>query len=80
MDFTGTTTLAEIASANPVLTRELVRLELDDVGGGKRSLEEACRQQGREIQAVITEWASQPIAPEPGSAQAHQGVSDRHQS
>jgi regulator of cell morphogenesis and NO signaling len=65
MPLTSTTTLAEIVSSNPLLTQELERLGLDYCCGGKRNLEEACRQQGLDAQSVIAELASQPIAAEP---------------
>lgn len=65
MELTGTTTLAEIVSSNPVQTRELERLGLDYCCGGQRSVEEACRQQGLDAEAVMAELARQPIAAEP---------------
>lgn len=58
MDFTGTTTLAGIVSSNPVFTYELERLGLDYCCGGQRSLEEACRQQGLDAEAVMAEQGS----------------------
>jgi regulator of cell morphogenesis and NO signaling len=57
------TTLAEIASTAPVLTRELERLGLDYCCGGKRSLAEACREQQLDPEAVIAELAAVPLAP-----------------
>lgn len=62
MALTPTTTLAEVASAYPSLIRELERLGLDYCCGGKRSLEEACRQQGLDPLAVVAELSSQPLA------------------
>jgi regulator of cell morphogenesis and NO signaling len=67
MELTPTTTLAEIASTYPTLTRELERLGLDYCCGGKRSLEEACRQQGLDPEAVVAELSSQPLAAEPAA-------------
>lgn len=58
------TTLAEIASTTPVLTRELERLGLDYCCGGQRSLAEACRAQQLDPEAVIAELASVPAAAE----------------
>jgi regulator of cell morphogenesis and NO signaling len=65
MALTPTTTLAELASTHPALTRELERLGLDYCCGGKRSLEEACRQQGLDSDAVLAELSQQPLAAEP---------------
>lgn len=62
---TPSTTLAEIASTTPVLTRELERLGLDYCCGGKRSLAEACRKRQLDPEAVIAELASVPAAAEP---------------
>lgn len=62
---TSSTTLAEIASTTPALTRELEHLGLDYCGGGKRSLAEACREQQLDPEAVIAELASTPAAAEP---------------
>jgi len=62
---TPSTTLAEIASTTPALTRELERLGLDYCCGGKRSLAEACREQLLDPESVIAELASVPAAAEP---------------
>ncbi len=62
MALTPTTSLAEVASAYPSLIRELERLGLDYCCGGKRSLDEACRQQGLDPVAVVAELSSQPLA------------------
>jgi regulator of cell morphogenesis and NO signaling len=53
-----------MASTYPSLTRELERLGLDYCCGGKRSLEEACRQQGLDLEAVVSELSSQPLEDE----------------
>ena len=60
---TPSTSLAEIASTAPVLTRELERLGLDYCCGGKRSLAEACREQQLDPEAVIAELVAVPVAP-----------------
>jgi len=65
MTLTPTATLAEVASTYPSLTRELERLGLDYCCGGKRTLEEACRQQGLDLEAVVAELSNQPLADEP---------------
>jgi regulator of cell morphogenesis and NO signaling len=57
MALTTTTTLAEIASSQPSLTRELGRLGLDYCCGGKRSLAEACREQNLDPDVVVAELA-----------------------
>jgi regulator of cell morphogenesis and NO signaling len=64
MALTPTTTLAEVASAYPSLIRELERLGLDYCCGGKRSLEEACRERSLDAEAVVAELARLPIAAE----------------
>ena len=53
MALTTTTTLAEIASSQPSLTRELERLGLDYCCGGKRTLSEACQEQNLDPEAVV---------------------------
>lgn len=68
MALTPTTTLAEIATNHPQLTRELERLGLDYCCGGKRSLAEACRQQGLDAEAVVASLAKQPMADESSAA------------
>ncbi|MFO7628662.1 MAG: iron-sulfur cluster repair di-iron protein [Prochlorococcaceae cyanobacterium] len=67
MAFTPSTSLAEIASTNPSLTRELERLGLDYCCGGKRSLAEACQQQGLDPVAIAAELAALPVAAEPAA-------------
>ena len=62
---TPSTTLAEIASTTPALTRELERLGLDYCCGGKRSLAEACREQQLDPEAVIAELTTHPVTAEP---------------
>jgi regulator of cell morphogenesis and NO signaling len=62
---TPSTTLAEIASTAPALTRELERLGLDYCCGGKRSLADACRDRQLDPEAVIAKLASVPTAAEP---------------
>ncbi len=62
---TPSTTLAEIASTTPALTRELERLGLDYCCGGKRSLAEACRAELLDPEAVIAVLSSVPAATEP---------------
>ncbi len=64
MALTPSTTLAEIASTTPALTRELERLGLDYCCGGKRSLAEACQERHLDPEAVIAELASVPAAGE----------------
>jgi regulator of cell morphogenesis and NO signaling len=64
MALTPTATLAEVASTYPSLTRELERLGLDYCCGGKRSLEEACRQQGLDLESVVAELSSRPLEDE----------------
>jgi len=49
------TTLAEIASQLPALTRELERLSLDYCCGGTRSLAEACQERGVDADAIAAE-------------------------
>lgn len=66
MALTPSTSLAEIASTNPALTRELERLGLDYCCGGKRSLAEACQQQGLDPDVIAAELAALPVAAEPG--------------
>jgi regulator of cell morphogenesis and NO signaling len=68
MALTPTATLAEVASSYPSLTRELERLGLDYCCGGKRSLEEACRQQGLDLEAVVADLSSQPLTDQPPAA------------
>jgi regulator of cell morphogenesis and NO signaling len=63
-----TATLAELASTYPSLSRELERLVLDYCCGGKRSLEEACRQQGLDLATVVAELSRQPLEDEPPAA------------
>lgn len=65
MALSPTTTLAEIASAYPALTCELERRGLDYCCGGQRSLDEACRQQGLNAEAVAAELSALPLAAEP---------------
>ena len=62
---TPSTTLAEIASTAPALTRKLERLGLDYCCGGKRSLPEACRKQQLDPEAVIEELTSVAASGEP---------------
>jgi len=64
---TPSTTLAEIASTAPALTRQLERLGLDYCCAGKRSLAEACREQQLDPEAVIAELTSIPVATEPAA-------------
>lgn len=66
MALTPSTSLADIASTNPSLTRELERLGLDYCCGGKRSLAEACEQQGLDPAAIAAELAALPVTAEPG--------------
>lgn len=65
MTLTTSTTLAEVVSTYPALTRELERIGLDYCCGGKRSLEQACRQQNLDPEGVLAELTSQPLAAEP---------------
>lgn len=67
MALTPSTSLAEIASTNPSLTRELERLGLDYCCGGKRSLAEACQQQGLDPAAIAAELAALPVTSEPAA-------------
>jgi regulator of cell morphogenesis and NO signaling len=62
---TPSTTLAEIASTTPALTRELERLGLDYCCGGKRSLAEACQEQQLDPEVVIAELTAHPVSAEP---------------
>lgn len=62
------TSLAEIASETPSLTRVLERLWLDYCCGGKRSLAEACQQQGLDPDAIAPELAVLPVAAEPSAS------------
>jgi regulator of cell morphogenesis and NO signaling len=55
MALTTTSTLAEIASSQPSLTRELERLGLDYCCGGRRTLSEACQEQSLNPEAVVDE-------------------------
>lgn len=71
MALSPTTTLAEIASAYPALTRELERRGLDYCCGGQRSLDEACRQQGLSAEAVAAELSALPLAAEPPAEWQH---------
>jgi regulator of cell morphogenesis and NO signaling len=61
---TPSTSLAEIVSTTPALTRELERLGLDYCCGGKRSLAEACRDQQLDPEAVIAELIAHPVTAE----------------
>jgi regulator of cell morphogenesis and NO signaling len=62
MTLTSATTLAEIATRYPALTRELERLGLDDCCKGQRSLAAACQQQGLDPERVVADLSSQPVA------------------
>jgi regulator of cell morphogenesis and NO signaling len=62
---TPSTSLAEIVSTTPALTRELERLGLDYCCGGKRSLAEACREQHLDPEVVIAELTAHPVTAEP---------------
>ena len=62
---TPSTSLGEIVSTTPALTRQLERLGLDYCCGGKRSLAEACEERHLDPEAVITELAAVPTAAEP---------------
>ncbi len=62
MDLTPSTTLAEIASHRPALTRELERLGLDDCCGGRRSLAEACLERGLDPEATAAELTRAAVA------------------
>ena len=53
MKLSPNATLADIASNHPSLLRELEQLGLDYCCGGHRSLNEACRQQGLDADAVV---------------------------
>ena len=53
MKLSPNATLADIASNQPSLLRELEQLGLDYCCGGHRSLDEACRQQGLDADAVV---------------------------
>lgn len=53
--------LAEIASSHPPLMRVLDHYGLDYCCGGKRTLAEACRQQGLDLAAVINALSTQPV-------------------
>jgi len=64
MALTPSTSLAEIASTTPSLTRELERLGLDYCCGGKRSLAEACRQQGLDPDVIVAELTALPVVAE----------------
>jgi regulator of cell morphogenesis and NO signaling len=68
MKLTPTTTLAEIASKHPSLLRELEHLGLDYCCGGQRSLDEACRQQGLEADAVVVALGHLAVSEEKPSA------------
>jgi regulator of cell morphogenesis and NO signaling len=68
MKLTPTTTLAEIASKHPSLLRELEHLGLDYCCGGQRSLDEACRQQGLEADAVVVALGHHAVSEEKPSA------------
>ena len=61
------TTLAEIASQRPALTRELERLELDYCCGGKSSLTVACAERGLDVEAITAELNSLPVAEHPAA-------------
>ena len=65
MDLTPSTTLAEIASNRPALTRELERLGLDYCCGGRRSLAQACAERGLDAEAIAAELSSVPLAEAP---------------
>lgn len=58
MALTPTTSLAEIATANPSLRRELERLGLDYCCGGKRSLAEACHLQDLDPDVIVAALVS----------------------
>ncbi len=62
MDLTPSTSLAEIASHRPDLTRELERLGLDYCCGGKRSLAVACAERGLDPGAITAELNGTPVA------------------
>lgn len=57
-----TATLGEIVDRHPSLARELDRRELDYCCGGRRTLADACREQGLDPGAVVGELAG--LAPE----------------
>ncbi len=63
--FTPSTCLADIASANPSLTRELERIGLDYCCGGKRTLAQACAERGLDPEAIAAELSSVPVAEAP---------------
>ena len=64
---TPSTTLAEIASRRPDLTRELERLGLDYCCGGKRNLTTACAERGLDVEAITAELNSLPVAEAPAA-------------
>lgn len=53
------TTLGELARSNPAATRVFMRHRLDFCCGGKRTLEEACRNAGLDVMMVVRELASE---------------------
>lgn len=65
MDLTPSTTLAEIASQRPAVTRELERLGLDSRCGGKRSLEVSCVECGLDPEAITAGPNGIPVAESP---------------
>lgn len=76
MALTPTTSLAEIATANPSLRPELERLGLDYCCGGKKSLSDACQEQGLDPAAVVAELAQLPQMAEPRAAWQGLGLTD----
>ena len=67
MDLTPSTSLAEIASQRPDLTRELERLGLDYCCGGKRSLAVACAERGLDPDVITAELNGIPGAEVPAA-------------
>lgn len=59
---TPSTTLAEIASNHPALTRELERLGLDYCCGGKRSLADTCQERGLDPATIAAALTGMPVA------------------
>lgn len=76
MALSPSTTLAEIASTNPALTRQLERLGFDYCCGGKRSLAEACHQQGLDPDAIVADLVNLPVADEPVADWINMGPAD----
>jgi len=67
MTITSSTSLAEIASQRPDLTRQLERLGLDYCCGGRRSLAVACAERGLDPGAITAELNDIPVADAPAA-------------